>query len=894
MLLAALFSIAASGFAASAAAQTAPLISEFAASNEISLRDEDGDSSDWIELHNPDVNPLDLSGWYLSDDAGRLDRWQFPAGTVLAAGEHRVVFASGKDRGGSELHTGFKLSAGGEYLALVAADASTVVHEYAPEYPAQYTDISYGLAYSSGAPTTVEAHFSVPTPGAPNGAAGPAVVRGSFSPADPAVDDPIVVKAEVVVPPSVTLAEVFLRYRVMQSRSVRLTLADDGIAPDDVAGDNVFSGTIPAGVATAGEMLRWTLRAVDGAGANARLPLFLDPEGSAEYFGTVIADPTLSSELPIFHWFLRNPPKSEQRSGARGSLYYDGRFYDNVFTRLRGGSSTAWFKKSFKFEFNDGEHFEWSPEQRRVDEFNLNSTFSDKSFVRTPLAFEAYDVAEVAGSTAFPVHVRQNDEFYSVAIFIEQPDRDLLRRENLDEDGALYKMFNQATSWTGGVEKKTRRHENNDDLRDLILGIQNFGPSLDQFLFDAVDVAAVVNYIAATNLIHDNDHVAKNYYLFRETERDGEWRFLPWDKDLTFGRNFTNGGGVLNDTIWADDDPFSHPLFGSQDYPKTDGPWNRFIDAIFRSDRTREMVMRRLRTLMDELLGRAGQDPQERHFDRRAEEWFRTMQADVALDESRWGIPSWGAPLDFRAALDQLKDSFLRVRRRHLFRTHAGLIPPAQRAPHLRFGRIESDPASGDDSEQFVEIVNDLPLAIDLSGFELHGDVTFRFPGGTVIASGDVLFVSADVNAFRARAASPTGGEGNYVVGPFEGRLAAGNALQLSDADGGAVATTETTILVARNFVGGRRATLTTVGLAPGDGVLFLASVTGPGPVSTILGPLDLSLPILILGTGVADLGGGSDLQLAVPPEASGATVWFQTVDTAYAQPSNGLEVRIE
>ncbi|MFT6498703.1 MAG: hypothetical protein ACJAT6_000835, partial [Akkermansiaceae bacterium] len=96
----------------------APVISEFMASNETTLTDENGDFSDWIEIFNPDDEPVDLGGYFLTDDALTLNHWEFPA-TTLKVGEWLVVFASGKNRDVGELHTGFKLAAEGEYLALV-------------------------------------------------------------------------------------------------------------------------------------------------------------------------------------------------------------------------------------------------------------------------------------------------------------------------------------------------------------------------------------------------------------------------------------------------------------------------------------------------------------------------------------------------------------------------------------------------------------------------------------------------------------------------------------------------------------------------------------------------------------------------------------------------------
>ncbi|XAM00938.1 lamin tail domain-containing protein [Phycisphaeraceae bacterium D3-23] len=148
-----------------------PVITEFLASNSDGLQDEDGDSSDWIELFNAGDTALDLQGWHLTDDAGDLNQWAFPD-VSLAPGQYLVVFASGKDRAdadGTELHTNFALSAGGEYLALVEDDGTTVAYEYAPEYPSQEANVSYGIDMSSSSQTILDPggslSYLVPTNG---------------------------------------------------------------------------------------------------------------------------------------------------------------------------------------------------------------------------------------------------------------------------------------------------------------------------------------------------------------------------------------------------------------------------------------------------------------------------------------------------------------------------------------------------------------------------------------------------------------------------------------------------------------------------------------------------------------------------------------------------------
>src|SRR5206468_5590943 len=73
------------------------LVSEFMAANSSTMLDEDGESSDWIELFNSGTTTVSLDGWFLTDETGNLRKWRLPASN-LPAGGYLVVFASGKDR----------------------------------------------------------------------------------------------------------------------------------------------------------------------------------------------------------------------------------------------------------------------------------------------------------------------------------------------------------------------------------------------------------------------------------------------------------------------------------------------------------------------------------------------------------------------------------------------------------------------------------------------------------------------------------------------------------------------------------------------------------------------------------------------------------------------------
>lgn len=150
-------------------------ISEFMASNTSALLDEDDESSDWIEILNDQNEEVNLAGWYLTDNAGDLTKWRFPS-RVIGGNDRLVVFASSKNRAGandSNLHTNFNLASSGEFLALVKPDGQTIASSYAPVFPPQLADISYGRSPSG----TIEGFLSPPTPGDSNGTPSPSGIN---------------------------------------------------------------------------------------------------------------------------------------------------------------------------------------------------------------------------------------------------------------------------------------------------------------------------------------------------------------------------------------------------------------------------------------------------------------------------------------------------------------------------------------------------------------------------------------------------------------------------------------------------------------------------------------------------------------------------------------------
>jgi hypothetical protein len=214
------------------------------------------------------------------------------------------------------------------------------------------------------------------------------------------------------------------------------------------------------------------------------------------------------------------------------------------------------------------------------------------------------------------------------------------------------------------------------------------------------------------------------------------------------------------------------------------------FDAVYATPVTREMFLRRLRTLMDELLQAPGTPAAQLRYEAKIDRLYPLHQADAALDLARWGA-GYGTLQSMATALTALRNNYLAPRRNHLYLTHSAAaratnanavgVPPAQTGTELiNFGAVEFNPASGDQRHEYLELVNTNSTAIDISGWRVEGAVQFNFVPGTVIPSGRRLYLSPDVFAFKQRTTNPRGGQGLLVVGNYQGQLSArGETLRL-------------------------------------------------------------------------------------------------------------------
>ena len=580
------------------------------------------------------------------------------------------------------------------------------------------------------------------SPGAPNAGSttpGPMVSQVTHAPDNPRPSQDIVVTA-MVEPRLADVSTVELIYRVDYGNEATLEMTEEG---------GRFTAVIPASAYRSGDMVRWSVRATDVSGEAGRAPVFLDRTGnnqSPEYFGTVVQNARMTSDLPILQWFTRSESASNSRSGTRASVYFDGRFYDNIFVRKRGGATNG---SSQKFNFNKGDSLYISEDMPALGEINMNARGSDSTYVRQTLAFETYQMAGNASCNSALWYMQLNGSFDRIGVFIEQVDGDFLERNGYDPDSELYKFVQRSNlnpvfyDTVTGIEKKTGDKSDLTTVRNLVAGLnQRSSLGRRRFVIDNLDLPQVLNYLAVRSITQDADDVRKNFYAYIDSRGDGRWRLFPWDKDWTFG--VTGDGGTY----------LPHPFFGDQEHAKQNAnQWNVLYDVLFEETTTQRLYLRRLRTLMEDLLQPAS-----------------TPQGQRILESRAAGIIEPASP-PLSGSVSSV-NSYLNSRRNVLYGTYRNLIPGREPTnPDIRISGVDYNPASGNQDEEYVVLTNHEDTEIDVSGWSVTGGVEMTLAPGTVIERSGELYLSPDTLAFRNREVSPKGNEERLVVGPYSGHL---------------------------------------------------------------------------------------------------------------------------
>jgi hypothetical protein len=761
---------------------------------------------EFVELYNPCAYPVQLGGWQVQG----LGSHTFAAGATIPASGYVVLaqdaaaFQAAYGFAPDFTYAGAQLSNSGELLQVTTAAgevADEVTYADVPPWPVTPDGLGPSMEVidpSQDNATPRNWHASIDPAGRTPRAVNSVDAEGlppwisEVSHGTPAPGAQIHVTAKIEDATVATLTHV-----IDWGSPATVPMLDDGANGDGQPGDGVYGATLPAQVA--GTLVRYR---IDAAGPTGTMGFPRDDD-TVQYSGTYLA-PATTTDLDVFHWIINPVDYTDALSHIYTDqtepalLFHAGVLYDGVRIRVRGQSSRGWPKKHWNFQFAQGHHFDAAGYTvAPVGGFNMQSSYADKSYLRETLSYETFRDAGCPSNVITPVALFQNGQFFGLYAYLEDRDADNLERNGIDPDGNLYRAVGSQceskplAELPGPWEKDSPKDGDYSDLFAFLTGV-NQGPGIARraFLFDNVDIPEMINYQAASVIIHNNDQPAKNYFLYHDTLGTGRWSMQPWDMDLTFGRNYQ--GKVLNDDIFANLDVVagrpnvspSHPLFGDSEHQKWDYLWNRLIDALLEEPDIRQMYYRRLRTLMDELLV-------EGRYESRIDQLAALTADEAEADRQKWGW--YGVAETPAQAVARMKQEYLAVRRTHLFATHRvdGEIPPAQSAsPVVVINELmynpytdPGNPADPGDELEFIELHNPSATeSVDVSGWSFVG-VDLKLPAGSVILPQGYLLVVRNDVLFRQAY-----GPGLFVAGQYGGKLdGGGEPVALLDRTGAVV-----------------------------------------------------------------------------------------------------------
>lgn len=599
---------------------------------------------------------------------------------------------------------------------------------------------------------------------------------------------------------------------------------DDGEEVEVDYYEPAYVGIIPAeDIPEAGQLIQFGARITDAAGRQWISPSRNNPDDCPLWYGTIVTpDGLLSETLQTFHLFVEgdnltlmdkdyDAVKGTYPLGARCGIYdsQTDTYYDNVRIDLRGNTSAGFAKKSHGLRFSKCQPLSCKNKLegtkiKEVRKTSFTSEFADPTYIRQGLSFYVWRNVGNKVPFHYPVRLNLNGEFYQLAFHSNRFTDELIEDYyGLDPMGYGYKnvgTISPNTSTTAGsVEKKTP--DDGDETSSaayapLEAWAKTFSSSvncpendetLTGVVYDTFDIPAWINYLATARITQEADDIWANICLYWDKNGNDVWMPLAYDHNLSWGAWYY-GDDTAQGRIGlrpADDEFKSHPFYSGwkvrahKASGSIVGNGNYAVEALWQNADFREMYLRRLRTLMDEVLKEPGTAKEDTPFWTNYVEKFKTaVTAEAELDRAKWGtsyastvIYVWDHILEWDEAFTDLWDNYVEPRRKHLFETHninnvtnetweigydsnmnAG-IPDAQSAD---FAPILIEKVDGG-----VKLTNPNTESIDLSNWTVEGlmDVStlpedsediFTLPPGTVLLGGKSLILAYDRKAYVA------------------------------------------------------------------------------------------------------------------------------------------------
>ena len=583
--------------------------------------------TEFVELYNPLATPVDVGQWSLGGGLA----YQIPPGTIippngyLVIGENPAHLQSGLGCAGALGPWSGSLGNAGDEVVLrdaALAVVDRVDYKLGFPWPTVGDDpgnslqrIHEGLESNLGGSW----RSALPTPGTRNGpttgAVPPAIRQVEHAPVAPLSGQAVTITAKITDPDGVAAA--WLEYQIVEPGAyIRLTDAtwatawttlamhDDGLNGDAVARDELFSAVIPGSVQQHRRLIRYRLRAWDGALAAVRVPYEDDSCPNFAYFCYDGVPAWSSARRPgvtpketfsaatmnkVRAWHLLSQPTDVQNCQYNsafndgtyrfeGALVIGSEVYDHIHYRIKGQNSTFnTGKNKWKLKFNRGRLLElpddyglsrtavqtlnissvpapWAPWNRGLNGLDEAMAFRLSALAGVPAPRTSYLQLRVIdqASEQSPTNQYEGD-FWGLYLAFENLDNQFKEEHGLP-DGNLFRLMGNET----GNRLLGQGRAQPADLSDLntftstTVGYRRGGgssttaPALSAIQPEAwfranVNLGEYYSWRSVTEAINQTDRREQENVVYFRDPSDGRWQILPWDCDLLY-ENFDRWG----------------------------------------------------------------------------------------------------------------------------------------------------------------------------------------------------------------------------------------------------------------------------------------------------------------------------------------------------------------
>ncbi len=300
-----------------------------------------------------------------------------------------------------------------------------------------------------------------------------------------------------------------------------------------------------------------TVRASDEASQSPRNPQL--------YPRDQIIDVRIEMEPSDWQALIKNAREEED---YLCNISYNGYQVKSVAVRAKGNSSLNSVAGSNSTRFSlklDLDEFVKGQNLFGATVINLNNGFSDPTYMRELLGYEAFRSLGVPTPDATFANLYINGQFHGLYLAVEQVELNFLAKRFAYPRGDLYKPDGQGSDlkWYGddfsaysGMVYKSKDKTTSHQALLHMLDVLNHGGEYE----DVLDVSEVLKYLAVSTVLSNFDsyqgQLKHNYYLY---EQNGTFSVIPWDLNMAFA-GFNMGANTQGMTSVPLDEPVTGEL----------------------------------------------------------------------------------------------------------------------------------------------------------------------------------------------------------------------------------------------------------------------------------------------------------------------------------------------